>query len=378
MQRTISLRISLSPEQDTLLTRLQERFAQACTAASRVAAEQHCCNRVQLHHLCYYSLREQFPELGSQMACNALRKVAYAYKTLLANKPRLKKEESWPLLAFKPSTSVHFDKRTYAIKGHALSLFTTEGRIHLVCKPGAFQQNYLTQGVPKEAELVRKAKGWFFNLVLDLPDTPILDGNTVRGVDVGENNLAATSTGKLFGGGKLRFARDKYLNLHKRLQRNGSQSAKQLLRKVSGRERRHVRHVNHEVSKAIVAEALRSGCTIIALEKLTQLRKRIKAGKRMRSRLHRWAWAQLQEFVEYKAQACGLQVVYVNPAYTSRTCATCGNEGHRERHRFSCPVCGRLAHADLNAGQNLASLGFLFRQSRGAVNRPNVARVSGS
>ena len=150
MQRTISLRISLSQEQEALLAKLQERFAQACTAASRVAAQQRCCNCVQLHHLGYYSLREQFPELGSQMACNALRKVAYAYKTLLANKPRLKKEESWPLLAFKPSTSVHFDKRTYSIKGHALSLFTTEGRIHLVCKPGAFQQNYLTQGVPKE------------------------------------------------------------------------------------------------------------------------------------------------------------------------------------------------------------------------------------
>ena len=376
MQRTISLRIILSPEQDALLTRLQEGLAQACRAASRVAAEQRCCNRVQLHHLCYYSLREQFPELGSQMVCNALRKVAGAYKTLLANRPKLKQEASWPLLAFKPSGSVHFDKRTSSIKGDALSLFTTEGRIHVVCKPGEFQRNYLAQGAPKEAELVRKAGGWFFNLVLDLPDTPALAGDKVMGVDLGENNLAATSTGKLFGGGKLRFERDKYLNLRKRLQRNGSQSAKQLLRKVSGRERRHVRHVNHEVSKAIVAEALRSGCAVIALEKLTHLRKRIRAGRRMRSRLHRWAWAQLQQFVEYKARACGLRVVYVNPAYTSRTCAVCGNEGHRERHRFSCPVCGRLAHADLNAGRNLASLACLFRQATGAVNRPNVAKGS--
>jgi len=97
----------------------------------------------------------------------------------------------------------------------------------------------------------------------------------------------------------------------------------------------------------------------------------------MRSRLHRWAWAQLQSFVEYKAEAAGLRVMYVNPAYTSQTCAVCGNKGIRSKHRFSCPFCGRLAHADLNAGQNIASLGCTVVLPTGAVNRPHVAALTG-
>jgi len=60
---------------------------------------------------------------------------------------------------------------------------------------------------------------------------------------------------------------------------------------------------------------------VSAFEALTKIRKRIKAGKRMRTRLHRWAWAQLQGFVEYKAQAAGIRVEYVNRAYSSKTCS---------------------------------------------------------
>ncbi len=53
------------------------------------------------------------------------------------------------------------------------------------------------------------------------------------------------------------------------------------------------------------------------MEDLTNMRKRIKAGKRVRFRLN--GWAQLQDFVEYKARAKGIKMVYVNPAYTSKT-----------------------------------------------------------
>ena len=372
MKRTISIRLLSTPEQNQALSALQAAFANACNMAVEYASANKCANRVALHHLCYYDLREKFPELGSQMACNAIHAVAKAYKTLLANRLKLKNED-WPQIAFRSNASVHFDKRTYTLKGNALSLFTLSGRTRLELKIGKFQQDYLDTGTPKEAELIRRKNAWYFNLVLDIPDPVKNSSGSVLGVDLGENNLAATSTGKLFGGGCLSHERDKYLNLRRRLQSNGSKSAKQLLKKVSGRESRHVRHINHEISRAIIQEAVANNCNVIAMENLTNIRKRIKAGKRMRSRLHRWAWAQLQEFVEYKAQAAGIHVIYVNPAYTSQTCAFCGNIGNRNRHRFSCPLCGRLAHADLNAGLNIASLGRTAVLPTGTVNCPNVA-----
>lgn len=371
MKRTVSIKLDTTSEQAEFLGTLQREFARACTLLAEIASISKVTNRVKLHHLGYYSVREVVPGLGSQMACNAVAAVVQSYKSLLSNNPKVKRAETWPSLAFKPTGSVHYDKRTYSIRGDALSLFTTAGRIIVPMKLGDFQRRHLAAGIPKEAELVSRKGRFYFNLVLDLPDTHPLTSACAMGVDLGENNLAATSTGKLFGGGKLRHDRDRFLALRKRLQRNGSQSARQLLAKVSGREARHVRHINHEVSKAIVAEAVRSECGTITMEELTNIRQRIKAGKRMRSRLHRWAWAQLQSFVAYKAQAVGIRVEFVDPAYTSQTCSVCGCVGKRKKHRFSC-ICGSLAHSDLNASRNLARLGATAVASTGAVNRPHV------
>jgi len=108
------------------------------------------------------------------------------------------------------------------------------------------------------------------------------------------------------------------------------------------------------------------------MEKLTNIRKRIKAGKRVRSRLHRWSWYQLQSFIEYKAEAAGIQVIYVNPAYTSKSCNECGAIATRNKHTLTCS-CGNRAHADLNASRNIARLGATAVASRSAVNRPDVA-----
>jgi hypothetical protein len=44
---------------------------------------------------------------------------------------------------------------------------------------------------------------------------PVISSDKVLGVDLGKNILAATSSGKLFGGGKLRYERDRALALHR-------------------------------------------------------------------------------------------------------------------------------------------------------------------
>ena len=370
MKRTVSLKLMTTPEQVSALAMLADTYAKACRAIVPLAQEHRCWNRVALHHLAYYPIREQFPALGSQMVCQAVHRVADAYKTLKANKG-IPKDKPVPALTFGPS-SVNFDKRTYSIRDDVLSLFTLAGRIKVPFVCGKHQRNLLASGVPKEARLVARKGLWYFNLVLDLPDVSPVSGGGVLGVDVGENNLAASSTGKVWGGGQLRHKRDLHLAHRLRLQSNGSRAAKRKLKAISGRESRHVEHVNHEISKAIVKEAMSSGATEIRMEDLTHIRENIKAGKRVRTRLHRWAFRQLQDFVVYKAQALGLSVVYVNPAYTSQTCSICGVLGKRTKHRFVCS-CGNLAHSDVNASRNIAGFAKPIGIARGGVTRPIFA-----
>jgi IS605 OrfB family transposase len=79
-----------------------------------------------------------------------------------------------------------------------------------------------------------------------------------------------------------------------------------------------VKHVNHETSKTILHAAIAAGIARITMEDLTHIRARIKAGKRVRGRLHRWAFRQLQTFVEYKASAAGIAVDTSTPPIPAR------------------------------------------------------------
>ena len=44
-----------------------------------------------------------------------------------------------------------------------------------------------------------------------------------------------------------------------------------------------------------------------------------------RATLHMWAFAQLGQYLRYKANKAGVAFVQVDPAYTSQTCHVCGH-----------------------------------------------------
>lgn len=372
MLRTASILLATTPEQGEALGALRAAYARACDRLVATVIEHRCWNRVALHNLAYSRLRAE-AALGSQMTCNAIFTVCKAYKAQSAL-GRIQKDAPVPAIRFR-GTSIHYDKRTYTLKGDSVSLYTLAGRTRVAMRLGEHQRRILQSGEAKEAELVFRNGKWLFNLVVESDDPQALASGPVMGVDVGENTLAATSTGKVIGGEALRHRRDGHLALRRRLQSNGSQSARQRLRQVSGRERRRVKHINHETSKAIVAEAVRQSVACIAMEDLTHIRSRIRAGRRLRARLHRWAFRQLQSFVEYKARAAGIEVLYLDPAYTSQTCSQCRSLGTRVKHRFVCDQCGFRAHADLNASRNLAWIGGTAVPPRAAVNTPDVGNV---
>jgi hypothetical protein len=185
--KTASLKLVTSAEQAAELSSLAEVYAKACDMVAAFAREHRCWNRVALHHLAYYPVREAIPTLGSQMACQAVHRAADAYKTLKAN-GEIRKGVPVPSVTFRP-TSVNYDKRTYSIHGETLSLFTQAGRARIPFVCGEHQRGLMSAGVPKEARLVARNGVWYFNLVLDVPDAPPAQGSGVIGVDVPSCNL---------------------------------------------------------------------------------------------------------------------------------------------------------------------------------------------
>ena len=369
MHRTISIPLQTTEAQTAALDELAREFTRACNRLVPVVQEKREWNRVRLHNVVYDRLRSE-TRLGSQFCCIAIASVCNAYRTLVTNR-KIRSSDPIPVINF-TRPSVHVDARTFSIKTGVFSISTLSGRTRIPGVFGEYQTGIWNSGKMREATLVKRNRVWYLNVVIDVPAPELSTAPIVVGVDVGENNVAALSTGKIVDGGSVRHTRNRFLALRQRLQANGSRSAHQRLRQVSGKESRRVRQVNHEVSKTIVSEAIREGAGTICMEDLTHIRSHIKAGKRVRARLHRWSWKQLQTFVEYKAEAAGLQVVYANPAYTSQTCSNCHCIGIRAKHLFHCPSCGLQAHADLNASRNLAWIGWTIVQPRAAVNQPDV------
>jgi hypothetical protein len=131
-----SLRIQLnaSPEQAGRLLALQSAFAKACNALAPLVQQTRCWNRVTLHHLAYKSLREQFPDLGSQMTCNVIYSVSRTSRQVFQhpqspfNVARLD-GKPLPLLQFADTCPVYFDRHTLSVKAGTLSMYTLDGRM---------------------------------------------------------------------------------------------------------------------------------------------------------------------------------------------------------------------------------------------------------
>ncbi|WP_374224816.1 RNA-guided endonuclease InsQ/TnpB family protein [Streptomyces sp. ISL-99] len=143
--------------------------------------------------------------------------------------------------------------------------------------------------------------------------------------------------------------------LRSKLQKENTKSAKRRAQRRRRKEARRAKDINHKIAKRIVVEAERTGRGI-GLEEPTGIRERVRLRKPQRATLHCWAFAQLGNFITYKARRAGVPVVYVDPAYTSRTCSECGHVDKANRAsqaRFACRSCGFVDHADRNGSRNI-------------------------
>lgn len=142
MNFSLHVPLNTSSEQTARLMELQSVFALACNALAPLVQKTKVWNRVALHHMAYKPLREQFPQLGSQMVCNAIYSVS-RHSRLLFQHPQspfhLAKlgGKGLPLLRFSDSCPVYFDRHTLSVKDGQLSMYTLDGRMRfqLALKP---------------------------------------------------------------------------------------------------------------------------------------------------------------------------------------------------------------------------------------------------
>jgi len=347
--------MALPFEQSLLQTAIA--FNRACQIVLNYGSKNKVYNKSFLNKQTYRQVREEVPNLPSALVQTARDEASeMLLRTDFAS-------------IVKKRLSVRYDNRCFKFypESNYASLTTVFGRINFPFKHHANMDKW--KGEYTNAQLVIRGDRIFLNVQVKLPDSPLRATGRVLGIDRGVLNIATCSDTSFFSAKRLRAVKGRYQFLKRRLQHVGTRSAHRKLMVLSGRERRFVLNTNHCISKAIVSKLF----DVFALEKLA-VRKKKKNGKRFNRKLGSWSYGELQRFIQYKAEAQGKMVVFVNPRHTSQRCSRCGFVHKWNRHGlgFRCGNCGFSLNADLNASRNIETLGK-SEYLRLCVNQPIVA-----
>ena len=160
------LRIPLNASQDQAqrLQSLQTGFAHVCNALAPLVQKTRVWNRVALHHLAYRQLRDQFPEMGSQMICNAIYSVSRTCRAVFQSpgspfNVAHMGDKPLPLLRFSESCPVYFDRHTLSLKAGQLSMFTLDGRMRFQLALRAEDEQSFHDRKLREIVLLRRSDG---------------------------------------------------------------------------------------------------------------------------------------------------------------------------------------------------------------------------
>ncbi|MFE6955749.1 RNA-guided endonuclease InsQ/TnpB family protein [Streptomyces sp. NPDC057696] len=369
MKVVVQVKLMPQAEQAGALSVTLRTVNEAANWVSAVAFEHGVPREYELRKHTYGELRSR--GLGAQAAQHIIKKTRDAYTTLRANiragnlgkegSQRRRKAESKPI-TFRPRAAQPYDDRclSWQFDARTVSIWTSSGRIKNVrfaCSSDALKM--LRDHRQGESDLIERDGVFYLIATCDVPEAEQYEPEHFIGVDLGIANIATTSTGRKTAGRGLNRHRKRQLELRRKLQAKGTKSAKRLLKKRNRREQRHVKNQNHIIAKTIVTEAERTSAGI-SLEELREIRQRVRLRKPQRVALHSWAFAQLADFIVYKARRAGVPVVFVDPAYTSQQCCQCGHIDKKNRASqalFTCRNCGVVAHADRNASHNIARKG---------------------
>ncbi|MEU0879391.1 transposase [Lentzea sp. NPDC005914] len=365
----LAVRVKLLPtaEQAEALAATLHTCNAAASVVSRAAFVAGVYSRNDLQKLTYHDIKADHG-LSAQPAVRVVKKVVDAYTTLHAtvragnlggpaSKRRLK-AESKPIM-FRSDAAQPFDDRCLSWQHdvRTVSLWTMRGRMKAVAFTGHPDQlKTLVAHRRGESDLVRENDNWYLVATCEIPEKPLnVEPVDWIGLDRGIVNLATTSDGDNFQGRGLSRYRRWHAHKRQELQAKRTKAAKRRLKRRARKEARHAAHINHVVSKEVVAVAERTGRGI-ALEELRGIRDRVRLHRHQRATLTTWPFHQLGTFIAYKARRAGVPVLEVDAHYTSQRCPRCGETSRRNRPSrddFCCRRCGLAGPADVVAAVNV-------------------------
>jgi putative transposase len=241
--RTVKIKLNPTQSDKLILQETLDVCNKALNWISNQAWEKHCFNRVVLHHLTYYESRDRF-KLNSQITVNLRDKVCASYKADKSKKHKF-------LARILP---LNFPRTAKLVSENVISFNTLKGRLRVFMALGDFQNQYLRDKSWKirDSEIVYSNHKYFLHLVLQRQEPEQAKADKPVGVDLGINRIATPSNKAKLRIKNLKSVRNHYLQVRASCQSKGTRGSKRLLRRLSGKERRLCKEINHIISKDLI------------------------------------------------------------------------------------------------------------------------------
>ena len=251
-----------------------------------------------------------------------------------------------------------YDFFTYPQSGFRLDEFLHLSKIGKV----RIKKHRDIEGVTKTCTIRRTPTGkWFITFACDVEHKPIEQPiEPAIGIDMGLESFATLSNGEQIENPRFFRKEEKVLARvqHKLSAQEKGTEARKKTQKVVARIHERIgwkrENFTHQESRKLT-----NRFNTIAVEDLSINDMQQNNFRNINKSIGDAAWRMFLNFLAFKAECAGKQVIKVNPAYTSQTCSSCGS-----RHKlklsdriFHCPVCSLSLNLDHNAALNILALG---------------------
>jgi putative transposase len=322
-------------------------FRNMVNDALRIGFEGKPRTRFQLITMAYWELKDRY-RLHTHYILNAC-ECAFA---MLRNR-------KWKKLPYAKRLFLKLDNQTYRLDYMMLKIPTTPRNFIIIpLKAGDYQLSFLRDPALKRGSITITEA----TVVLAVSKTANVLEPLRKAVayDINEKNITG-SDGEKYDLSDVANIKHQYSRIRASIAKNTHRDRRikqKLLSKYGERERQRTIQALHRVSKDIVEKAKGTKSRIV-LERLTNIMKNHRKGngegRKLRGRLHRWSFGELQRQIDYKAKWEGIPVVYVRASNTSKICSQCGylNKALKYEKCWTCPNCGIQHNRDLNASRNI-------------------------
>ncbi|MEU9835837.1 transposase [Streptosporangium sp. NPDC048047] len=250
-------------------------------------------------------------------------------------------------------------------------------------------QHRLVRGRVKTISVKREGHRWYVVLSCDDVSAETLPATAaVAGIDMGVASFLTTSDGAQVGNPRhLAASADRLAVAQRNLARKkrGSKRRRKAVARVAvlhAKVRRQRLDGAHKAALALVRDydvIVHEALSVTAMTKRAApkpdgeggyLPNRAAAKAGLNKSILDAGWGVFLTILSHKAESAGRELIAVNPANTSRTCARCGHcaaENRVTQAEFRCTACRHEAHADVNAAINILRAGLALRDAAQAA-----------